>query len=59
METIDALIDAVKGFKGAMLMVSHDQFFLRQVATEFWSVANGKVDVFRDLAEAKGAAYKH
>jgi ATPase subunit of ABC transporter with duplicated ATPase domains len=58
METIEALVDAVKAFKGAMVMVSHDQFFLSQVATEFWSVANGKVKVFRDLSEAKAASYK-
>jgi len=55
METIEALVDAVKAFKGAMVMVSHDQFFLSQVAAEFWSVANGKVKVFRDLSEAKAA----
>lgn len=57
METIEALVDAVKGFKGAMVMVSHDQFFLSQVATEFWSVAGGKVQVFRDLSEAKAVSY--
>jgi len=57
METIDALIEAVKGFKGAMVMVSHDQHFLAQVATEFWSVARGKVQKFLDLAEAKAVTY--
>jgi len=58
METIDALIDAIKGFGGAVVMVSHDQYFLSQVATEFWSVANGKVQKFHDIAEAKAASYK-
>lgn len=27
--------------------VSHDQYFLSQVATEFWSVANGKLTATR------------
>jgi len=57
METIDALIEAIKKFNGAVLMVSHDQYFLSQVAKEFWSVAGGKVKVFRDIAEAKASAY--
>jgi len=58
METIDALIEAIKNFDGAVVMVSHDQYFLSQVASEFWSVAAGKVKVFRDLASAKTSSYK-
>ncbi|CAE6972288.1 ABCF3 [Symbiodinium natans] len=57
METIDALIDAIKEFHGAVVMVSHDQYFLSQVATEFWSVAGGKLSVYRDLTSAKAATY--
>ncbi|CAE7219154.1 Abcf3 [Symbiodinium necroappetens] len=57
METIDALVDAIKEFHGAVVMVSHDQYFLSQVATEFWSVAAGKLCVYRDLASAKAATY--
>merc|ERR1712039_571722 len=57
METIDALIDAIKNFSGAVVIVSHDQYFLSQVATEFWSVANGKLTVYRDIAEAKAGSY--
>jgi len=59
METIDALIDAIQHFEGAVVMVSHDQYFLSKLATEFWSVSAGKVRVFRDIKEAKGASYKH
>eukprot|EP00931_Biecheleriopsis_adriatica_P072817 TRINITY_DN47214_c0_g1_i1.p1 TRINITY_DN47214_c0_g1~~TRINITY_DN47214_c0_g1_i1.p1 ORF type:complete len:1270 (+),score=311.68 TRINITY_DN47214_c0_g1_i1:36-3845(+) len=57
METIDALIEAIKEFDGAVVMVSHDQYFLSQVATEFWAVAERKLTVFRDLASAKAATY--
>jgi ATPase subunit of ABC transporter with duplicated ATPase domains len=31
METIDVLIEAVAAFKGAIVIVSHDQFFLSRV----------------------------
>jgi len=58
LETIDALVEAIKHYDGAVVMVSHDQYFLSQVATQFWSVANQKVSVFRELAEAKAATYK-
>merc|ERR1712151_276120 len=57
METIDALIEAIKSFQGAVIMVSHDQYFLTQVANEFWSVAAGKVSVYRDIEAAKAASY--
>jgi ATP-binding cassette subfamily F protein 3 len=57
METIDALIDGIKEFQGAVVMVSHDQYFLSQVATEFWAVANGRVAVFKDIDEAKANTY--
>lgn len=57
METIDALVEAIKEFQGAVVMVSHDQYFLSQVATQFWSVADGKLTVYRDLSDAKAATY--
>lgn len=31
METIQALIEALKEFKGGLLVVSHDQHFISQV----------------------------
>lgn len=58
METIDALIEAVENFEGAVVFVSHDQYFLSKVASELWAVADGAVRIFRDLEEAKQFTYK-
>jgi ATP-binding cassette subfamily F protein 3 len=57
METIDALVDAIQNFEGSVVIVSHDQYFLSKLATEFWCVSGGKVRVFRDMEEAKAASY--
>mmetsp|Transcript_41353 Transcript_41353/g.93545 ORF Transcript_41353/g.93545 Transcript_41353/m.93545 type:complete len:734 (+) Transcript_41353:55-2256(+) len=57
MDTIDALIEAIHHFNGAVLLVSHDQYFLDKVATEYWSVASGEVRIFKTLKEAKKASY--
>lgn len=42
-ETIDALIDAVEQFKGAVVLISHDQYFLRKVAKEVWELNEGEL----------------
>eukprot|EP00045_Choanoeca_perplexa_P018243 m.283562 g.283562 ORF g.283562 m.283562 type:complete len:741 (+) comp17761_c0_seq4:123-2345(+) len=57
METIDVLIEAVAAFKGAIVIVSHDQFFLSRVGKEFWSLADGRLNVYQDLDAAKKACY--
>lgn len=35
-ETIDALADAIKGFEGGLVLVSHDFRLINQVAEEIW-----------------------
>lgn len=36
METIDALADAINGFEGGVVLVSHDFRLIDQVAEEIW-----------------------
>ena len=43
LEAVAALADSVKKFAGAVICVSHDQFFVGQVANEAWVVSGGKV----------------
>lgn len=47
MEAVDALVEAVRDFKGGILVVSHDQFFVSSVCTEMWVVADGQATKFR------------
>lgn len=43
LESVAALADSIKTFKGAVVVVSHDQFFVTEVANEAWVVAAGAV----------------
>eukprot|EP00048_Salpingoeca_helianthica_P009515 m.136397 g.136397 ORF g.136397 m.136397 type:complete len:732 (+) comp14888_c2_seq1:80-2275(+) len=57
METIDVLIDAIRHFQGAVLLVSHDQYFLSQAATEFWTIRDGRFKACDSLAAAKAFSF--
>eukprot|EP00047_Mylnosiga_fluctuans_P013242 m.30321 g.30321 ORF g.30321 m.30321 type:complete len:79 (+) comp4766_c0_seq1:1979-2215(+) len=57
METIDVLIEAIKEFKGAVLLVSHDQYFLAHTATEYWTIRDGQFRSFLDLPSAKAFSF--
>jgi len=46
-ETQDALTDALKGFAGGVILVSHDQRFICDVCNELWVVEDGRVAVQR------------
>ncbi|KAJ2786602.1 ATP-binding cassette, regulator of translational elongation [Coemansia interrupta] len=46
MESIDALTNALKQFKGGVVLVSHDERFIDSVCTEMWVCAEGKVTKF-------------
>lgn len=41
--SIDALVEALKAFKGGIIIVSHDQALISSVCTELWEVADGLV----------------
>ena len=58
METIDVLIQALSTFKGAVITVSHDQFYLQRTVKQYWAVGKGKVKVFDSLDECKKFSYR-
>ena len=47
MEAVDALVEAVQDFKGGLIVVSHDQYFVSNTCTELWVVDTGVATRFR------------
>jgi len=67
LDASEALIEALKGYGGTLLFVSHNRSFLNQLATVIWEVKDGGVLPFpgnlddwlyhqRELADAPGGA---
>ena len=54
-DSIDALLVAVREFRGAVVMVSHNETFLAQCSNEMWIVQNGKVKV--EHVDETGGSY--
>ena len=52
METVDVLAVALREFGGAVVVVSHDTYFLRRAVDSFWSVRDGTVATFESLDAA-------
>mmetsp|Transcript_20559 Transcript_20559/g.44746 ORF Transcript_20559/g.44746 Transcript_20559/m.44746 type:complete len:790 (-) Transcript_20559:3226-5595(-) len=46
MDAVDALIQAIQDFKGGLLVVSHDQYFVNATCKEIWVVEGGKAARF-------------
>jgi len=42
-EGIDFLIDQLKYFPGALLVISHDRYFLDEVVNKIWELKDGKI----------------
>lgn len=54
MEAVDALVEAVQAFKGGLMVVSHDQYFVQKTCSELWVIEEGGATRFRgDFEEYK------
>eukprot|EP01047_Picozoa_sp_COSAG01_P079286 COSAG01_NODE_14980_length_1389_cov_0.909302_1_plen_100_part_00 len=42
-ESVEALATSIKNFEGGVVMVSHDQHFVSQVANEVWVIDHGAI----------------
>merc|ERR1719461_2489809 len=51
--TIEALQGALAAFKGTVILVSHDQRFLKGICHEYWAVGNRKIKKFVDFVQAR------
>jgi len=56
-ETMNALVRALKAFKGAVLVISHNAGFVEDVTSEKWTLNGGRVSVKsrKELAAEAGA----
>lgn len=45
-EGVNALIDALYGYEGGVLVVSHDQYFIQSVCTDLYMVDKGTVEKY-------------
>ena len=43
----EALQEVLDNFHGTILLVSHDRFLIDQLATQIWTLRDGKMDVFK------------
>jgi ATPase subunit of ABC transporter with duplicated ATPase domains len=50
LESVEALASSIKGFAGAVVVVSHDQYFVNEVADEAWVVGAGAVKKVESFA---------
>jgi ATP-binding cassette subfamily F protein 3 len=54
MESIDALVEAIRSFQGGLMVVSHDQYFITNTCRELWVIGDGHATRFRgDFDEYK------
>ena len=47
MEAVDALVEAVQDFKGGLMVVSHDAYFVQKTCSELWVIEEGQATRFR------------
>ncbi len=46
-ESVEALEDALEGFRGSVLLVSHDQALLENLVTRVWAIEDGHITDYR------------
>jgi ATP-binding cassette subfamily F protein 3 len=51
MEAIEALANALIDFKGGVVVISHDQYFIEKVCNEIWIVGNKTVKIYKGTFE--------
>ncbi len=54
---IDELVSALNSFKGAVLAISHDQYFLSRTMKNFWAIGNQTMKIFSSIDECKLFSY--
>jgi len=46
MQSVEMLIDALNKYKGTLILVSHDRYFISKTANKIWSIEDGQIKDF-------------
>jgi ATP-binding cassette subfamily F protein 3 len=46
MQSVEMLIDALNKYKGTLIIVSHDRYFISKTANKIWNIDNGEIKEF-------------
>lgn len=46
MDAVDMLIESLQQYEGSFIAVSHDRYFLEEVANKLWYIQNGEIKVY-------------
>ena len=55
LESCESLAKAISEFKGGVILVSHDQFFVEQVGKEFIAIENGRAVRFENFKKYRAS----
>merc|ERR1712151_909654 len=58
LSTIEGLQHALSVFEGAVILVSHDQRFLKGICTKYWALGNRKIREFSGFKTARKWVFK-
>lgn len=46
MQSVEMLIEALNKYKGTLIIVSHDRYFISKTANKIWNIEQGKINEF-------------
>jgi len=46
LQSVEMLIDALTKYKGTLIIVSHDRYFISRTANKIWNIEEGKINEF-------------
>jgi len=46
MQSVEMLIDALNKYKGTLILVSHDRYFISRIANKIWNIEKGEIKEF-------------
>jgi ATP-binding cassette subfamily F protein 3 len=47
MQSVEMLIEALNSYKGTLILVSHDRYFISRTANTIWSIEDGQIKDFK------------